>query len=75
MNSPEFYLLLVDERGWSPEEFESWLAESLDTAADATVIAHERRGSIRVRGHRASVRFVTGKHGAGGRRFGSVSAC
>lgn len=28
MNSPEFYLLLVEERGWSPEEFESWLAES-----------------------------------------------
>jgi AcrR family transcriptional regulator len=28
MNSPEFYLLLVEERGWSPEEFESWLAEA-----------------------------------------------
>lgn len=26
MNSPEFYLLLVAQRGWSPEEFESWLA-------------------------------------------------
>jgi AcrR family transcriptional regulator len=28
MNSPEFYLLLVEERGWSSEEFESWLADS-----------------------------------------------
>ena len=26
MNSPEFYLLLVGQRGWSPEEFEFWLA-------------------------------------------------
>lgn len=26
MNSPEFYLLLVGQRGWSPEEFEHWLA-------------------------------------------------
>ena len=25
MNSPEFYLLLVGQRGWSPEEFEFWL--------------------------------------------------
>lgn len=28
MNSPEFYLLLVEERGWSPEEFEEWLADA-----------------------------------------------
>ena len=26
MNAPEFDLLLVEERGWSPEEFEGWLA-------------------------------------------------
>jgi AcrR family transcriptional regulator len=26
MNSPEFYLLLVEERGWSPSRFERWLA-------------------------------------------------
>ena len=26
-NAPEFYLLLVDERGWDPERFERWLAE------------------------------------------------
>jgi hypothetical protein len=25
-NSPEFYLLLVGERGWSPDKFEAWLA-------------------------------------------------
>jgi AcrR family transcriptional regulator len=28
MNSPEFYLLLVEQCGWSPAEFESWLAEA-----------------------------------------------
>lgn len=26
-NAPEFYLLLVEERSWSPERFEHWLAE------------------------------------------------
>ena len=26
-NGPEFYLLLVEERGWDPERFERWLAE------------------------------------------------
>jgi AcrR family transcriptional regulator len=28
MNSPEFYLLLVEERGWSPGAFERWLADA-----------------------------------------------
>jgi AcrR family transcriptional regulator len=28
MNSPEFYLLLVEQRGWSPKAFERWLAEA-----------------------------------------------
>jgi len=28
MNSPEFYLLLVEQRGWSPEEFEHWLGDA-----------------------------------------------
>jgi AcrR family transcriptional regulator len=28
MNSPEFYLLLVEQRGWSPHEFEEWLADA-----------------------------------------------
>jgi AcrR family transcriptional regulator len=27
-NSPEFYLLLVEERGWSSKEFEAWLGDS-----------------------------------------------
>ena len=27
-NSPEFYLLLVSERGWAPERFETWLAQT-----------------------------------------------
>ena len=26
-NAPEFYLLLVGERGWDPERFERWLTE------------------------------------------------
>jgi AcrR family transcriptional regulator len=28
MNSPEFYLLLVQQRGWSPKQFEDYLADS-----------------------------------------------
>jgi hypothetical protein len=27
MNSPEFYVLCVRDRGWSPETFERWLAD------------------------------------------------
>ncbi len=26
-NAPEFYLLLVEERGWHPDRFEHWLIE------------------------------------------------
>jgi AcrR family transcriptional regulator len=28
MNSPEFYLLLVEHRGWSPAAFERWLGDA-----------------------------------------------
>lgn len=28
MNSPEFYMLLVEQRGWSPDVFEQWLAQA-----------------------------------------------
>jgi len=28
MNSPEFYLLLVEERGWTARRFEAWLADA-----------------------------------------------
>jgi AcrR family transcriptional regulator len=28
--SPEVYLLLVDESGWTPEQYESWVAETLE---------------------------------------------
>ena len=28
MNSPDFYLLLVGQRGWSPREFGSWLGDA-----------------------------------------------
>jgi AcrR family transcriptional regulator len=27
-NAPEFYLLLVHERGWAPERFENWLSDA-----------------------------------------------
>ena len=27
-NATEFYLLLVGDRGWTPERFEAWLAAS-----------------------------------------------
>jgi AcrR family transcriptional regulator len=28
MNSPEYYLLLVEQRGWTPEQFEGWLSQA-----------------------------------------------
>lgn len=28
MNAPEFYLLLVAQRGWSPDQFADWLADA-----------------------------------------------
>jgi AcrR family transcriptional regulator len=28
MNAPEYYLLLVEQRGWSLDEFEHWLADA-----------------------------------------------
>lgn len=28
MNASEFYVLLADERGWSPERYEQWLADA-----------------------------------------------
>ncbi len=30
MASPEVYLLLVDESGWTPEQYEVWVAQTLD---------------------------------------------
>jgi hypothetical protein len=31
MNSPELYSLLVTERGWQPDRFADWLAETWAT--------------------------------------------
>jgi hypothetical protein len=28
MNSPEFYLLLVSQRGWDPDRYQQWLADA-----------------------------------------------
>jgi hypothetical protein len=28
MNAPEYWLLLVDERGWDPARFGAWLADA-----------------------------------------------
>jgi hypothetical protein len=28
MNSPEYYLLLVEGRGWQPLKFEEWLKDA-----------------------------------------------
>ena len=28
MNSPEFYLLLVEQRGWTPKAFQRWLGDA-----------------------------------------------
>ena len=30
VTSPEVYLLLVEESGWTPEQYESWMAHTLD---------------------------------------------
>jgi AcrR family transcriptional regulator len=30
VTSPEVYLLLVEESGWAPEQYEAWMAETLD---------------------------------------------
>ncbi len=32
LNSPQLYQMLVGERGWSPEEYEHWLAKALTDA-------------------------------------------
>jgi AcrR family transcriptional regulator len=32
LNSPQLYQMLVGERGWSPEEYERWLAKALGDA-------------------------------------------
>jgi len=32
LNSPQLYQMLVGERGWSPEEYERWLAKALADA-------------------------------------------
>lgn len=29
LSSPEVYLLLVEESGWTPEQYEAWIAETL----------------------------------------------
>jgi hypothetical protein len=28
MNSPEYYILLVQQQGWSDEQFEDWLVDA-----------------------------------------------
>jgi AcrR family transcriptional regulator len=30
LTSPDIYLLLVDESGWTPEQYEAWMAETLE---------------------------------------------
>ena len=30
ITSPEVYLLLVDESGWTPEQYEAWVADTLE---------------------------------------------
>lgn len=46
-NSPEFFMLMVEERGWSPNRFERWLAQAwirlllADDAGGQSSIDHE----------------------------------
>jgi hypothetical protein len=44
VNHPDVWLLLVGERGWTPEEFESWFAA---TACDQLVEPAGRRRARR----------------------------
>ena len=30
LTSPEMYLLLVEESGWTPQQYEAWMAEALE---------------------------------------------
>jgi hypothetical protein len=30
LTSPEIYLLLVEESGWTPEQYQAWMAETLE---------------------------------------------
>ncbi len=30
LTSPEVYLLLVEESGWTPEQYEAWMAQTLE---------------------------------------------
>jgi hypothetical protein len=53
-NSPEFFLLLVRNRGWDPEFFEWWLADTWTRLllADGTGRRSRRAGSDDRRGRR-----------------------
>lgn len=50
-NSPEFFMLMVEERGWSPDRFERWLAQSwirlllTDNANSSHISVHQKMGS------------------------------
>ena len=40
--SPEVYLLLVEESGWSPEEYEAWIAELMERVIPGRVTKEAR---------------------------------
>lgn len=42
LSSPEIYLLLVEESGWSPEQYEAWMAKTLERVVPRS--STKRRG-------------------------------
>ena len=45
LTSPEVYLLLVQDSGWSNDEYEVWMAETLEPRA-ATLVNKGRATSV-----------------------------
>ena len=37
LTSPEIYLLLVEESGWTAEQYETWMAKTLERCAPSAV--------------------------------------
>ena len=47
MNSPEFYILLVEQRGWSPQGIRGLVGECLDCPVAQNIIDESASGGAR----------------------------
>jgi hypothetical protein len=50
LNHPDVWLLLVSERGWTPEQWEQWFADTIcaELLRDPLVTVNALRGSLRM---------------------------